>query len=80
MPMGYHRGLHDGSPWANHFSADGTGGKTGTRMTAYSFHLPSVRQSVDIQDYTVFSKPYGGLDLRPSPFETLQIEIPLTNK
>jgi hypothetical protein len=49
-------------------------------MTAYPFDLPSVCEGVDIQDAMLFSKPYGGLDWRPIPFETLQIEISLTRK
>ena len=79
--MGCGRGIHDGGfrfhPWSGHFPAHGTGGKTDTRMAAYPFHLPGVRQGVDIQDSLVFSKPYGGLDWSATPFETLQVEIPL---
>src|SRR5882724_5452968 len=84
MPMGCGRGIHDGGvrlhPWSGHFSAHGTGGKTDTRMAAYPFDLPSIREGVDIQDSLVFSKPYRGLDWRPIPFETLQVEISLTHK
>jgi hypothetical protein len=50
------------------------------RMAAYAFHLPSVRQGVDIQDAMIFSKPYGSLDWCPIPFDTLQAEIFLTHK
>jgi len=67
-------------PWSNHGAAHGTGGKTDTRITTYPFDLPSVRESVDIQDAMIFSKPYRGLDWRPIPFETLQIEISLTRE
>jgi len=49
-------------------------------MAANPFHLPGVRQGVDIQDAMLFSKPYGGLDWRPIPFATLQVEISLTYK
>ena len=82
--MGGGRGIHDGGfrlhPGSDHGAAHGTGGKTDTRMTAYAFHLPSVRQGVDIQDAIVFSKPYGGLNGRPIPFDALQIEIPLRSE
>src|SRR5882724_7512116 len=81
MPMGCGRGIHDGGfrlhPGSDHFAAHGAGGKTDTRITAYPFDLPRVRQGVDIQDAMVFSKPYRGLDWCPIPFETLQVEIPL---
>src|SRR5712691_1387812 len=81
MPMGCGGGIHNGGfglyPGSDHVSAHGTGGKTDTRSAAYPFDLPSVRQGVDIQDTLVFSKPYRGLDGRPIPFETLQVEIPL---
>jgi hypothetical protein len=36
--------------------------------------------SVDIQDPMVFSKPYGGPDGCPIPFETLKVKISLTHK
>jgi hypothetical protein len=84
MPMGGGRGIHDGAfrlhPGSDHVSPHGTGGKTDTRSTAYPFDLPSVREGVDIQDAMLFSKPYRGLDWRSVPFETLQIEVPLTYK
>ena len=63
-----------------HGATHGTGGNTDTRIVAYPFDLPSVRQGVDIQDAMIFSKPYGGLDWCPIPFDTLQVEIPLTRK
>src|SRR5215470_6821114 len=84
MSMGGSRGIHDGGvrlhPGSDHGASHGTGGKTDTRRTAYAFHLPSVRQGVDIQDALLFSKPDRGLDGRPIPFDTLQIEISLTHK
>src|SRR5215470_17540313 len=84
MPIGCGGGIHDGGcrlrPGSDHGATHGTGGKTDTRMAAYPFHLPSVRQGVDIQDTTVFSKPYWGLDGRPIPFETFQVKILLTRK
>ena len=49
-------------------------------VAAYPFHLPSVRQGVDIQDAMLFSKPDWGLNGRSIPFDTLQIEIPVTHK
>jgi hypothetical protein len=68
------RGIHDGSvclhPWSCHLSAHGTRGYADTRMAAYPFDLPSVRQGVDIEDSLVFSKPYWGLDWCPIPFDT----------
>ena len=74
MPMGCGRGIHDSGfclqPGSYHAAAHGTGGKTDTRIAAYPFHLPSVRQGVDIQDAMIFSKPYWGLDRRPIPFTT----------
>ena len=82
--MGCGRGIHDGGfrlhPWSDHDAAHSTGGKTDTRMAADTFHLPSVRQGVDIQDAMLFSKPDRGLDWRSIPFDTLQIEITLTRK
>jgi hypothetical protein len=79
--MGCGRGIHDGGfrlhPWSDHSAAHSTGGKTDTRMAAYPFDLPSIREGIDIQDAMVFSKPYRGLDWRSIPFETLQVEIPL---
>jgi hypothetical protein len=84
MPMGCGRGIHDGGfrlhPGSDHFSAHSTGGKTDMRIAAYPFHLPSVREGVNIQDTLLFSKSYGGLNWRSIPFETLQVEISLTRK
>ena len=75
MPMRYGRGIHNGGfrlhPGSGYCAAHGTGGNTDTRMAAYAFHLPSVREGVDIQDSLVFGKPYGSLDWCPIPFETL---------
>jgi hypothetical protein len=50
------------------------------RIAAYAFHRPSVRESIDVQDTLIFSKPDWGLDWCPIPFETLQVEILLTRK
>src|SRR6516165_4655650 len=79
MPIGCGRGIYDGGfrlyPGSDHRPAHSTGGKTDTRVAAYPFDLPSICQGVDIQDAMLFSKPYGGRDWRPIPFETLQIEI-----
>jgi hypothetical protein len=62
MSMRCGRGIHDGGfrlhPGSDHSTAHGTGSKTNTRMAAYPFDLPSVRQGVDIQDTMLFSKPY----------------------
>src|SRR5712671_1573977 len=84
MPMGCGRGIHDGGfrlhPASGYGAAHGTGGNADTRVMAYPFDLPSVREGVDIQNSMVFSKPYRGLDGRPIPFETLQVEISLTHK
>ena len=84
MTMRCGRGIHDGGfrlhPWSDHYATHGTGGKTDTRMAAYAFDLPSVREGVDIQDAMIFSKPYGGLDWCPIPFETLQVEILLRSE
>src|SRR2546430_1654013 len=84
MPMGGGRGIHDGGfrlyPGSDHGAAHGTGGKTNTRVATYPFHLPGVREGVNIQDSVVFSKPYRGLNGRPIPFDTLQVEILLTRK
>jgi hypothetical protein len=78
MSMGGGRGIHDSGfrlpPWSDHFSAHGTGGNADMRIAAYPFHLPSVRQGVDIQDALVFRKPHGGLHWRSIPFETLQVK------
>jgi hypothetical protein len=80
--MGCGRGIHDAGfrlhPWSGHCATHGTGGNADTRMAADPFHLPSIREGVDIQDAMVFSKPYRGLNGRPTPFETLQVEISLT--
>src|SRR5215471_2971348 len=79
MPMRCSCGIYDAGfclyPWSDNFSTHGTGSNTDTRMAAYPFHLPSVRQSVDIQDAMFFSKPDGSLHGCPIPFETLQIDI-----
>jgi hypothetical protein len=84
MPMRCGHRIHNGGfrlhPWSSDCATHGTGGKTDPRMAAYAFHLPSVRQGVDIQDAMIFSKPYGSLDWCPIPFETLQGEISLTDK
>jgi hypothetical protein len=84
MPMGCGRGIHDGGfrlyPWSGYSAAHSTGGKTDTRIAAYSFHLPRVREGVDIQDALLFSKPDRGLDWCPISFDTLQVEISLTRK
>ena len=66
MPMRCGRGIHNGGfrlyPWSGHGTAHGTGGNADTKIAAYPLHLPSVRQSVDIQDALIFSKPYWVLD------------------
>src|SRR5215475_11381491 len=84
MSMGGGRGIHDSGfrfhPWSDHGAAHGTRGNADTRIAAYAFHLPCVRQGVDIQDALLFSKPDGGLDWRPIPFATLQIEILLVSE
>src|SRR5215510_428682 len=84
MPMGCGRGIHDGGfcfhLGSSYCPTHGTGGKTDTRITAYAFHLPSVRESIDVQDALLFSKPDRGLDGRPIPFETLQVEILLRSE
>src|SRR5947209_3166742 len=84
MPMGGGRGIHDGGvrfhPGSDHYSAHGTGGNTDTRITAHAFHLPSIRQGVNIENSLIFSKPDRGLDWRPIPFETLQVKTSLTHK
>ena len=83
MPMGCGGGIHDGGvrlcPGSDHFSPHDTGGKANTRVAAYPFDLPSVREGVDIQDAMLFSKLDGGLDGRPIPFDTLQVKISLTH-
>ena len=84
MPMGGGRGIHDGGfrlhPGSDHGAAHGTGGKTDTRMAAYPFDLPSIREGIDIQDAMLFSKPDRGLDGRPIPFDTRQVKISLRCK
>jgi hypothetical protein len=81
MSMGCGRGIHDGGfrlyPWSNRSATHGTGGKTDTRIAAYPFDLPRIRQGVDVQDALIFSKPDWGLHWRPIPFETLQVQISL---
>ncbi len=73
MPMGGGRGIHDDGvrlhPGSGYGAAHGTGGNADTWMTAYPFHLPSIREGVDIQDALIFSKPYRGLDWRPVGFD-----------
>ena len=84
MSMRCGHGIHDGGfrlcPWSNYGATHGTGGKTDTRMAADTFHLPSVRQGIDIQDTLIFSKPDWGLDWCPIPSKTLQVEIPLRSE
>src|ERR1041384_14328 len=84
MPLGGGRGIPNGGvrlhPGSGHGAAHGTGGNADMRGAAYPFDLPSICQGVDIQDALLFSKPDRGLDGRPIPFDTLQIEIPLTYK
>jgi hypothetical protein len=84
MPMGCGRGIHDSSfrlhPGSCHSATHSTGGNADTRMAADTFHLPSIRAGIDIQDATVFSKPYRGLDWSAIPFITLQVEVPLSHK
>jgi hypothetical protein len=82
--MGCSRGIHkDGvrcGPGSDHGAAHGTGSATDTWIAAYPFDLPGVRQGVDIQDPVLFRKPDWGLDGRPIPFDTLQVEISLTRE
>src|SRR5215467_7645447 len=84
MPMGCGCGIHDSGirlhPGSDYFSAYGARSNADMWMAAYPFHLPSVRQGVDIQDAMLFRKPDGGLHGRPIPFDTLQVEIFLTHK
>jgi hypothetical protein len=84
MTMRCGRGIHDGGfrlhPGSGYCASHGTRGNPDTRIAANPFDLPSLRQGVDIQDTMIFSKPYGGLDWCPIPFETLQGEISLTHK
>ena len=84
MSMGGGRGIHDGGfclhPGSDHGAAHGTGGNADTRIATYPFDLPSLRQSVDIQDTLLFNKPDWGLDGCPIPFDALQVEILLTRK
>src|SRR5215470_1540112 len=77
---GIHKGCFRLHPWSGHFSAHGTGGNADTSIAADTFHLPRVREGVDIQDTLLFSKPDRGLDGRPIPFETLQVQILLIRK
>ena len=49
-------------------------------MAAYPFDLPSVHQGVDIQDNMLFREPDRGLNWRPIPFDTLQVEILLRSE
>jgi len=84
MPIRCGRGIHDGGvrlyPGSSYCPAHGTGGDADARIAAYAFDLPSVREGVDIQDPMLFSKPDRGLDGRPIPFDTRQIEILLTRQ
>src|SRR5262249_25470147 len=84
MPMGGGRGIYDSSfrfrPGSGHGTAHGTRGNADTRAAAYPFDLPSVRQSIDIQDALLFSKPHRGLDGCLIPFATLQVQILLPRK
>ena len=84
MPTRCGRGIHDGGvrlhPGSDHGATHSTGGNADTRIATYAFHLPSIRQGVDIQDAMLFSKPDRGLHGCPIPFETLQVEISLTCK
>src|SRR2546429_6615561 len=84
MPMGCGRGIRRGGfrlhAGAGHGAAHGTGGKTDMRIASYPFHLPSVREGVDIQDAMLFRKPDRGLNRCSIPFATLQIEISLTRE
>src|SRR4029453_8255295 len=84
MPIGCGRDIYYGGfrlhPSSGYCATHGTGGDADTRIAAYPFYFPSVRQGVDIQDTMVFSKPYRGLDGRAIPFETLQVAISLPHK
>src|SRR5262245_22445667 len=84
MPTRCGRVIHDSGfcfyPRSDHCPAHRTGGNADTRMAADTFHLPRVRQGVDIQDALLFSKPDGSLDGCPIPFETFQVQILLTRK
>ena len=63
MPMGCGRSIHDGGfclyPGSGYGATHRTGGDADTRMAAYPFDLPSIRESIDIQDALLFGKPYG---------------------
>src|SRR5262245_55304040 len=76
--------IHDGGfclhPWSGHGATHGAGGNTDPRIATDPFDLPGVREGVEIQDATVFSKPYRGPDWRPIPFETFQVEILLSHQ
>ena len=82
--MGCSRGVHDSGvclyPAPSHGATHGAGGDADARMAAYPFDFPSIRESIDIQDALLFGKPYGGLNGRPIPFDTLQVQISLTHK
>src|SRR4029450_7188494 len=84
MPMRCGRGIHNGGfrlhPGSNHLSTHGTGGNADTRIAAYAFHLPSIRQGVDIQDSLLFSPPPRSPHSSAIPFETLQVQILSTRK
>jgi hypothetical protein len=78
------RGIHNGGfrlyPWVWLLCHAWYRGKTDMRIAAYAFHRPSVRESIDVQDTLIFSKPDWGLDWCPIPFETLQFQISLSRK
>src|ERR1043166_2019160 len=84
MPMGGGRGIHDGGfrlhPGSDRCATHGTRGNADTRVAAYSFDLSRICESVDIQDTMLFSTPDWGLDGRPIPCETFQVQILLTRK
>src|SRR5215475_7096825 len=84
MPMGCGCSIHDGSfrldPWSGHRATHSTGGNADTRIAAYPFDLPSIREGVNIQDAMLFNKPDGSLDRSPIPFDTLQVQILLPRK
>ena len=84
MPTRGGRGIHDRGvrfhPGSDHGATYGTGGNADTRITADAFDLPGIREGGNIQDAMVFGKPDRGLDGRPIPFVTLQIEISLPDK
>jgi hypothetical protein len=70
MPMGCGGGIHDGGvrlyPGSDHCPTHSTGSKADTRIAADPFHLPCVREGVDIEDVLLFSKPDRGWTGVPS--------------